>query len=150
MNRFWEIVFCVPLLFCRHVCLSNLKQVPSRKLPLNARKTVFSHLKCIACARASSGGGKRESQTVQVFFSSVPSFFLLPRLPSPSAPFTHKIQQQSSGSWTNFCFLLHSSRDRLWSRNVQADWCSFYDVTCFCREEGEMSSVRCSWNIQND
>ena len=27
-----------------HVCLSNLKQAPSRKLPLTARKTVFSHL----------------------------------------------------------------------------------------------------------
>ena len=28
-----------------HVCLPNLKHVPSRKLPLAARKTVFSHLK---------------------------------------------------------------------------------------------------------
>ena len=27
-----------------HVCLSNLKQAPSRELPLTARKTVFSHL----------------------------------------------------------------------------------------------------------
>ena len=25
MSRFWEIVFCVPLLFRRHGCLSNLK-----------------------------------------------------------------------------------------------------------------------------
>ena len=25
MSRFWEIVFCVPILFCRHNCLSNLK-----------------------------------------------------------------------------------------------------------------------------
>ena len=45
MSRFWEIVFCVPLLFRRHVCLSNLKHAPSRKLPLTVRKTVFSHLK---------------------------------------------------------------------------------------------------------
>ena len=45
MSRFWEIVFCVPLLFRRHVCLSNLKHVPTRKLPLTASKTVFSHLK---------------------------------------------------------------------------------------------------------
>ena len=45
MSRFWEIGFCVSLLFRRHVCLSNLKEAPSRKLPLTARKTVFSHLK---------------------------------------------------------------------------------------------------------
>ena len=45
MSRFWEIVFCLPLLFRRHVCLSKLKHSPSRKLPLIARKTVFSHLK---------------------------------------------------------------------------------------------------------
>ena len=45
MSRFWEIVFCVPLLFRRHVCLSNLKHSPSRELPLTGRKTVFSHLK---------------------------------------------------------------------------------------------------------
>ena len=32
--------------FRRHVCLSNLKHTPSRELPLTARKTVFSHLKC--------------------------------------------------------------------------------------------------------
>ena len=44
-GRFWEIVFCVPLLFCRHVCLSNFKQAPSRELLLTACKTVFSHLK---------------------------------------------------------------------------------------------------------
>ena len=45
-GRFWEIVqFCVPLLFCRHVCLSNLKHAPSRELLLTACKTVFSHLK---------------------------------------------------------------------------------------------------------
>ena len=30
--------------FRRHVCLSNLKQAPSRELPQTARKTVFSHL----------------------------------------------------------------------------------------------------------
>ena len=47
MSRFWEIVFCVPLLFRRHVGLSNLKHEPSRKLPLTARKTVFSHLNAI-------------------------------------------------------------------------------------------------------
>ena len=45
MSKFCEIVFCVPLLFRRHVCLSNLKHPPSRELPLTARKTVFSHLK---------------------------------------------------------------------------------------------------------
>ena len=45
MSRFSEIVFCVPLLFCHHVCLSNFKKAPSCVLPLNARKTVFSHLK---------------------------------------------------------------------------------------------------------
>ena len=44
MSRFWEIVFCVSWLFLRHVCLCNLKHAPSRKLPLTARKTVFSHL----------------------------------------------------------------------------------------------------------
>ena len=44
MSRLWEIVFCVPLLFRCHICLSNLKHAPSRKLPLTARKTVFSHL----------------------------------------------------------------------------------------------------------
>ena len=44
MSRFWEIVFCVPMIFRRHVCLSNLKHAPSRKLPLTAHKTVFSHL----------------------------------------------------------------------------------------------------------
>ena len=44
MSRFWEIVFCLPLLFRRHVCLSKLKHSPSRELPLTARKTVFSHL----------------------------------------------------------------------------------------------------------
>ena len=47
MSTFWEIVFCVALLFRRHVCLSNLKQALSRKLPLTARKTVFSHLKVL-------------------------------------------------------------------------------------------------------
>ena len=45
MSRFWEIVFCLPFLFRRHVCLSKLKHSPSRELPLTARKTVFSHLK---------------------------------------------------------------------------------------------------------
>ena len=44
MSRFWEIVFCVPLLFRRQFCLSNLKHAPSCELPLTARKTVFSHL----------------------------------------------------------------------------------------------------------
>ena len=44
MSRFWKIVFCVPLLFCRHVCLSNLKHAPSLELLLTAHKTVFSHL----------------------------------------------------------------------------------------------------------
>ena len=45
MSRFWEIAFCLPLLFRRHVCLSKLKHSPLRELPLTARKTVFSHLK---------------------------------------------------------------------------------------------------------
>ena len=45
LSRFWEIVFCVPILFGRHNCLSNLQHAPSRKLPLTARKTVFNHLK---------------------------------------------------------------------------------------------------------
>ena len=43
MRRFWEIVFCVPLLFCCHFCLSK-KHAPSRNLPLTTHKTVFSHL----------------------------------------------------------------------------------------------------------
>ena len=46
MSRFWEIVFCVPLLFHRHVSLSNLKHELSRELPLTTAKTVFSHLEC--------------------------------------------------------------------------------------------------------
>ena len=41
MRSFWEIVFCVPLLFRCHVCLSDLKHAPSLELPLTARKTVF-------------------------------------------------------------------------------------------------------------
>ena len=45
MSRFWEIVFCVALLFRRRVCLSYLKHARSPELPLTARKTVFSHLK---------------------------------------------------------------------------------------------------------
>ena len=44
MSRFWEIVFCVPLLFRRHVCYCKLKHSPSRELPLTARETVCSHL----------------------------------------------------------------------------------------------------------
>ena len=44
MSKIWEIAFCVPSLFRRHVCLPNLKDSPSRELPLTARKTVFSHL----------------------------------------------------------------------------------------------------------
>ena len=47
MSRFWEIVFCVSLLFRRHVCLSNQKHARSSELPLTARKTVFSHLNCL-------------------------------------------------------------------------------------------------------
>ena len=47
MSRFWEIVFCVPLLFRRHVCLSKLKHLRSRESPLTARKTVFSHLNTV-------------------------------------------------------------------------------------------------------
>ena len=41
MSRFWEIVFCEPLLFRRHVCLSNLKHELSRELLLTAHKTVL-------------------------------------------------------------------------------------------------------------
>ena len=47
MSRFWEIVFCVPLLFHHHVCLSNLKHLPLRKLPLTSHITVFRHLKAL-------------------------------------------------------------------------------------------------------
>ena len=35
------------MLFHRHVCLSNLKHAPSRKLPLTAHTTVFSHLNMV-------------------------------------------------------------------------------------------------------
>ena len=45
MSRFWEIVFFVPLVLRRHVCLSKFKHSASRELPLTAHKTVFSHLK---------------------------------------------------------------------------------------------------------
>ena len=41
MSRFWEIIFCVLLLFSPPCLLSNLKHA----LPLTARKTVFCHLK---------------------------------------------------------------------------------------------------------
>ena len=51
MSGFWEIVFCVPLRFRRHVCLSKLKHLPSRESPLTARKTVFSHLKYVDLPR---------------------------------------------------------------------------------------------------
>ena len=42
MSTFLEIVFCVLLLFRRHLCLSNLKHAPSRELPLTARKALKS------------------------------------------------------------------------------------------------------------
>ena len=42
--------------FRRHVCLSNLKQAPSRKLPLTACKTVFSHLKYILTKKEKGKG----------------------------------------------------------------------------------------------
>ena len=58
MSRFWEIAFCLPLLFRRHVCLSKLKHSPSRELPLTARKTVFSHLKRSQNARVFSKSRK--------------------------------------------------------------------------------------------
>ena len=45
MSRFWEILFCVPLLFRRHVCVSFLKRTPSHELPLTAHKTVLNHFK---------------------------------------------------------------------------------------------------------
>ena len=45
VTKFLMNQFCVPLLFRRHVCLSNLKHAPSQVLPLTARQTVFSHLK---------------------------------------------------------------------------------------------------------
>ena len=41
MSRFWEIIFCVILLFSPPCLLSNLKH----SLPLTAFKTVLSHLK---------------------------------------------------------------------------------------------------------
>ena len=49
MRRFCEIVFCVPLLFRRHVCLSNLKHSPSREVPLTARKTACLSLPYLTC-----------------------------------------------------------------------------------------------------
>ena len=49
MSRFCEIVFCVPLVFRRHVCLSNLKHSPSRELPLSARKTACLSLPYLTC-----------------------------------------------------------------------------------------------------
>ena len=45
MSRFWEILFCVPLLFRRHICESYLKHTPSHELPLTAHKTVLNHFK---------------------------------------------------------------------------------------------------------
>ena len=60
MSRFWEIAFCLPLLFRRHVCLSKLKHSPSRELPLTARKTVFSHLN-EGCARGELGKGDKNT-----------------------------------------------------------------------------------------
>ena len=45
MSRFCEILFCVPLLFRRHVCVSFLKRTPSHELPLTAHKTVLNHFK---------------------------------------------------------------------------------------------------------
>lgn len=54
-------------------------------------------VKRIACEEVGVG----ENERVELFRFS---FFLLPLLPSPSAPFTHKIQQQSCGSYTNFFF----------------------------------------------
>lgn len=54
-------------------------------------------VKRIACEEVGVG----ENGRVELFRFS---FFLLPLLPSPSAPFTHKIQQQSCGSYTNFFF----------------------------------------------
>ena len=44
---FREIVFSVPLLFRRHVCLSDLKHAASHELLLTARKTVFSYFKLV-------------------------------------------------------------------------------------------------------
>ena len=41
MSRFWEIIFCVLLLFSPPCLLSNLKH----SLPVTACKTVLSHLK---------------------------------------------------------------------------------------------------------
>ena len=65
MSRFWEIVFCVPLLLRRHVYFSNLKQAPSRKLPLTALKTVLSHLKLpILQKRPYNHGSSPERLTV--------------------------------------------------------------------------------------
>ena len=67
MSRFWVIVFCLPLIFRRHVCLSKLKQSPSRELPLSAGKTVFSHLKGVFTWENSH---RRESHTGIIFFIS--------------------------------------------------------------------------------
>ena len=64
MSRFGEIVFCEPLLFRRHVCLSNLKHALSRELLLTARETVFSHLKGVFTWENSH---RRESHTGIIF-----------------------------------------------------------------------------------
>ena len=48
MSRFWDIVFGIPLLFRRHVCLSNLKHAPSRELPLT---------NCKLCSATNLGEG---------------------------------------------------------------------------------------------
>ena len=72
MSRFWEIVFRVPLLFRRHVCLSNLKHLRSREMLLTTRKTVFSHLNWVnkqsSCLPGLNG-------TSKIFFIIIISLF---------------------------------------------------------------------------
>ena len=63
-----------------HVCLPNLKHAPSRKLPLVARKTVFSHLKTksfilLSCWR----------QETRVYIDSFPFAYRITTVELPSS-----------------------------------------------------------------
>ena len=47
MSRFWEIVFCVPLLFRRRVCLSNLKHAPSQNCVQPLQQVILEDTKTV-------------------------------------------------------------------------------------------------------
>ena len=47
MSRFWEIVFCITLIFSPPCFFVYLKRAPSRELPLTTYSTVFRHLKSL-------------------------------------------------------------------------------------------------------